>query len=331
MSQLNFCTLFDSGFLGRGIALYESLLKHEPNAHLYVVAFDDRSYQVLKEEAYSQMTVISLSEFEDPDLLKVKTERSQKEYCWTCTPSVIKYVIEKYNLPSCTYLDADLYFYASPASIFQEIGDKDVLITEHNYSPKYDQTELSGKYCVQFNYFKNSENGMKVLHWWRERCIEWCSDVPEEGKFGDQKYLDDWTERFEKVHVLREKQKALAPWNVQQYKLKGEDMPYQLKHIENHQLGDLVFYHFHHFTFHYIQYHLLGNTLKEKCVIEPSAYGFYDLDEAITNHLYGPYKKHLLNIEKRLSSKYGSFRYNAGKESKVNLLHKLLNKADGSN
>ena len=92
-----------------------------------------------------------------------------------------------------------------------------VLITEHRYTPQYDKSKLSGKYCVQFMYFDNTENGKKVLNWWRARCLEWCFNRHEDGKFGDQKYLDDWLTRFEGVHSLRHLGGGLAPWNVQQF------------------------------------------------------------------------------------------------------------------
>lgn len=270
----NYCTLFNSNYLTRGLAMYESLRTHSGEFHLYVFAFDDKSYDLLEGIGLDDMTVISLVTFEDEVLLKVKGDRSAREYCWTCTPSTIKYCIEKYGLDSCTYLDADLYFFANPAVLIEEMGDKSVLITEHRYNPEYDQSADSGIYCVQFMTFKNDANGMKILNWWRDACNEWCYARFEEGKFGDQKYLDDWTTRFKGVHVLENLGGGVAPWNVQQYGL--DDGAFEL-----------IFYHFHNYKF------LENNTVE--C-------GDYKLNENAIDVLYKPYTIHLERVTQQLKN-----------------------------
>ena len=48
--------------------------------------------------------------------------------------------------------------------------------------------------------------------------MEWCFNRFEEGKFGDQKYLDKWPELFDdKVHILSNKELLLAPWNATRF------------------------------------------------------------------------------------------------------------------
>ena len=270
--MLNYCTLFDSNYLTRGLAMYESLKKHSDSFHLYVFAFDELSYKLLKKMSLSDMSVISLDEFEDEELLKIKGDRSAGEYCWTCTPSTILYCIDTYDLESCTYLDADLYFYSNPIVLTEEMRDKSVLITEHRYTPEYDQSTTSGVYCVQFMTFKNDINGRKVLEWWRNSCNDWCYARFEDGKFGDQKYLDDWTSRFDGVHELQNLGGGVAPWNVQQYDLLDDEFR-------------LIFYHFHNFKF-------LENARVEL--------GGYKLKKSVIDKLYKPYIRHLDELTERL-------------------------------
>ncbi len=234
----NFCTLFDSNYLTRGLALYDSLRAMGESFKLYVVCFDAHAHHILKRLDFPDLILIKLEDFESEDLLKVKSERTAAEYCWTCTSHVIRYVLDTYNLPEMTYLDADLFFFAKPSILFEEFyrSDASVMITEHRYTPKYDMSKVSGIYCVQFMTFKADTRGLQVLQWWQERCIEWCYARFEDGKFGDQKYLDDWPERFEGIHVLQHSGGGVAPWNVQQYKVSFGPRVNALP---------IVFYHFH--------------------------------------------------------------------------------------
>lgn len=230
--------------------MYYSLLKVCKDFQLFVYAFDDVSYNFLRNGKYSNLTVISLGEFEDEQLLKVKPARTSAEYCWTCSSSTILHAIEHYHLDHCTYIDADLIFYADPSILIEEMGSDSVMITDHRYTPKYDQTATSGRYCVQFVTFKNDLRGLQVLKWWRNACLEWCYARFENGKFGDQKYLDDWVVRFAGVHELQHLGGGIAPWNVQQYhfiKRKGNIFG---KEKATGKRFPVVFYHFHGFRFY---------------------------------------------------------------------------------
>lgn len=245
MSKLNFVTLFNSNYLSRGLVLYESLQKYCPDFNLYVVAFDDLTYDYLIQFPRKNLTVISLAEFEDEKLLSIKSTRSAGEYCWTCTASTVLYAIKTYNLSHCVYIDADMRFYSNPQSLFDEWGNKSVLLTEHRYTSEYDQCLISGTYCVQFVGFKNDLDGIKALTYWRESCIDWCYARAEDGKFGDQKYLDDWTTRFNNVHVLQHLGGGLAPWNMQQYEFRKSNNKLFGKEKSTGNEFEAVFFHFH--------------------------------------------------------------------------------------
>lgn len=231
----NFCTLFDSHYIHKGISLYLSLERVAGDFQLYVMAFDRDCYNKLTELAFPKMIVEYLEDFETPELLAVKPTRSRMEYCWTCGPSVIHHFMTKNRLPDITYLDADLYFYNDPQIAYDEIGNKSVAITEQYYLTG----EFEGKYCVQFMYFKNDTDGIGCLEWWRDRCLEWCYARYEDGKLGDQKYLESFPVLFNNVHVIENRAVPMAPWNMDLYTYENGRMVYE------GVSKDIVFFHFH--------------------------------------------------------------------------------------
>jgi len=288
--MINFCTLFDSNYLTRGLALNNSLANVCPSYHLYVIAFDDNCYHYLKQANLPNLTPISLKDFEDQQLLAVKPTRSIAEYCWTCTPSTILYCIETFKLPSCTYIDSDMIFYRDPAILFDEVQNDSVLITPHRYTSQYDQSATHGIYCVEFMFFRNDEQGMIALRWWRERCIEWCYDHLENGKFGDQKYLDDWTSRFQGVKVLQHEGGGLAPWNIQQYVLSTVDNRLQVRNLRSGKSFPIVFFHFHGLKFYTDEMVSCSGSL-------------YELKQQVKDIIYVPYIKELLSLAELLKSR----------------------------
>lgn len=279
----NYCTLFDSYYMNRGLAMHESLTRTCQNFHLYIFAFDKKSEDILCKLRLKNVTVIGLDDFEDEKLLSIKSSRSKGEYCWTCTSSTIYYCITKFELDHCTYIDADLYFFSNPNVLVDEMQDKSVLITEHRYTSQYDQSETSGIYCVQFITFRNTNDGMKALTWWRDRCIEWCYDRFEDGKFGDQKYLDDWTDRFKGVHVLQNLGGGLAPWNIQQFDIETHPTLHvtEKKTARNFKV---IFFHFHAVRF-----------LKDE-IVDLGAYRL----SASAKKLYWIYLKNIQSVNDKL-------------------------------
>lgn len=285
--MLKFCTLFNTTYLSRGLAMYNSLKQQCENFHLYIFAFDSNSYELLSKMNLEYATIISLREFENSRLLAVKGERTAGEYCWTCASSTIKYCIEAFELDHCTYVDADLLFFSDPAVLVAEMGEKSVLITEHRYTPVHDQSATSGIYCVQFVTFKNNAAGMEVLNWWVDACINWCFNRMEDNKFGDQKYLDDWLTRFDCVHVLQHIGGGVAPWNVQQYDFVTKGGKTSGKELANEKNFDLVFYHFHDFTY------IKNNTYCLTSLV-------YQLDVNAIKHIYKPYTKALSEAKEQI-------------------------------
>ncbi|HUI44928.1 MAG TPA: glycosyl transferase [Nitrospirota bacterium] len=236
----HFVTLFDSSFLPIGMALHDSLMKHGQLFHLWIVCMDELVEDQLQRISLPNVTLIPVSSIETRDLLDLKKGRTRGEYCWTITPFTFEAVFDRdANVERVTYLDADLFFFSNPQILLQELNEsrKHVLITEHAYAPEYNYwSVLSGRFCVQFLTFRKTAEAIKVMRWWQMRCLEWCFARFEDGKFGDQKYLDSWPNLFaDEIHIVRKTDKTLAPWNEKYFEIQQ-----QIK-------LDPVFFHFHEF------------------------------------------------------------------------------------
>jgi hypothetical protein len=175
----------------------------------------------------------------DQGLLSSKGNRSKVEYYFTLTPSFLLYLLENVrDLEHITYLDSDIVFFSNPKPIFNFLGDGSILIVGHRFPERLKHLEIYGIYNVGLLTFKGDSEGKRCLEWWRERCIEWCFDIAMDGRFADQKYLDDWPDRFKGVVVLDHPGAGLAPWNQSQYR----------KRIRNGKVivdgRPILFYHF---------------------------------------------------------------------------------------
>lgn len=295
--MFNFCTLFDSYYLDKGIALYESLEKVCNDFHLYIFCFDAKAKSILQQYELGHATLLEAADLEKEYeiLLKLKQERSKAEYCWTCTPVCIEYILQHYDVDNCTYIDADLYFFQSPQVLFDEMKatNANVIITPHRFSSNWKDRyflKRSGKYCVEFNYFDNSQNAETILSWWREQCFAWCYHLYEKERMGDQKYLEKFPILFQGVHELSYLGGGVAPWNLRQYRLsKQAENKIALQEKATGQEFELVFYHFQNIRYlNFTSVNINSGTQ----------------DKQLKNAIYVPYLVHIEDVRSKLKE-YG--------------------------
>ena len=216
----HYCTYFDRGFLIQGLALWRSLAAQDPDSVLWVLALDDFTATALREIGGTWMRTVTLAELEagDPALAAAKANRSRVEYYFTLSPCWPRWLLAKHpDMSRVTYVDADMYFFSSPECVFEDMdaAGASVLITGHRF-PVWQRAhyERHGRYNVGILSFRRDAAGQGCLDDWRARCLEWCYDRLEDGKYADQKYLDDWPARLgAALLVLEHPGVNLAPWN----------------------------------------------------------------------------------------------------------------------
>jgi glycosyltransferase involved in cell wall biosynthesis len=284
-----YCTYFDHHYLPRGLALYDSLCRHGRIFELWVLCLSEECEQALQKLKLLGVKTISMREFEagDAPLQAAKQNRSQIEYFFTCTPSLPLFLF-KINpvMDSVTYLDGDLYFFGDAEEIHAEIGEASIAITPHRFPPALRDSERYGIYNVGWITFRRDTNALACLEWWRERCLEWCYDREENGRFADQKYLDCWPSKFAGVKVIEHPGVNLAPWNLSGHQLEWE----------NGRLWvdgrPLLVFHFH------------GLKQLTRRIFDPQLVRYQvKLGPVSKRRIYRPYLEHLIFTTNRLNIK----------------------------
>ena len=238
----HFCTYFDTNYLLRGLTMFRSLQQHGGDFVMWALCCDDASYRAVEKLSLPNLRPISLAQIEsyEPALLKARANRTFIEYLWTLSPVWPLYLFETApEIEMLTYLDADLFFFSSPEPVFQEIGAHSVALFEHRFPDHLKSREINGIYNVGWLSFRRDATGLACLQRWKTQCLDWCYDRNEVGRYGDQKYLDEWPQIWPGVRVVEHQGAGVAPWNWQLHQITRQDG----RLCSNG--APLVFFHFH--------------------------------------------------------------------------------------
>ncbi len=283
--KYNMCTLFDKNFLFKGLALYNSISSKMSDFHLWILCIDDETHRILSLLKLPNVTLVSLSEIEDQPILTAKANRSFVEYLWTLSSNFPWWVLNKNSqIESVAYVDADLYFFDSPKTVYDQLGLGSVAIIPHRLLRRGSE-EKYGKYNVGMLIFKNDGDGRRCLDWWRQECLNWCYNRTEDGLYGDQKYLDQFESRFKNVVSIDHKGACAAPWNISNYRVRYDGARAVLDE------DPIIFFHFSGFKIypkHYLfsygptnDYAYTRFSVEKKYIYRPYADALYNSLEMI--------------------------------------------------
>jgi hypothetical protein len=268
-------------------------MQHDPMFQLWILCMDDGCYDILEEMELPNVHLVSLAELENkfPGLLEAKKNRTVIEYYFTCTPALPLYVLDTGpSIEDITYLDADLFFFADPAPIYEEIADHSIAIIEHRFPRDLSHLAEYGIFNVGFIYFRKDETGLACLRRWLEQCLEWCYDRVDGDRFADQKYLDAWPDRFENLRIVQHKGANLAPWNLANYAV-------TFRRGQSYVDGQpLIFFHFH--GLRRVSSWLFETNLEIYNVRTPTP---------VLNRIYKPYIRAISRISERYPGFAGLF------------------------
>ncbi|MDB4214588.1 hypothetical protein N9739_00340 [Burkholderiaceae bacterium] len=241
-----YCTIFDDNYLARALALYESLMRVNEAATFAFFCIDAKSAGLLTALKLERSIVVTHDEFATAELLGLRADRSKGEYCWTCKPFALLYLMR--NVPAAdwvVYVDTDMMFFADPDEALPG-PDAHYLLAPHGFHSGFAAHEKSaGRHNAGYVAARCSKQGEQATGWWKDRCVESCSVIPTDTTFADQKYLDQFSELFPFGASARHKGLNVAPWNVENFSVEThsgrvyvDDVPLLLYHFQGLQLFD---------------------------------------------------------------------------------------------
>lgn len=236
-----YCTYFDHRYAEQGLAMLASLASLEKKAVVWVLALTEECEAILKKISPPLARVVPLRELLDqqPALRKVRSKRGPVEFYFTASPVFVRACLEKVPARQLlTKLDADLFFYESPAFLHRLERNHSIIITPHRFAAPLQDRVRFGMFNVGWVSLRNDRIGRKCAEDWEKQCLDWCHDRPEPRRFADQKYLDAWPKKYPKVKILSHPGANLANWNVREAGLSWDGRKVLV------QGQPLVFYHF---------------------------------------------------------------------------------------
>jgi hypothetical protein len=270
----SYCTLFDKNYLYQGVALHDSLVATARDFKLYALAMDEEAFVMLRRLKRESLVPVRVDDLLTDEVRAVRARTSHGQFCWVSQPLICEHLLERHGLDMVTYLEADSYFFSDPEVLFQELGSDSMSLVPHSYSAEFDNSKQSGRFCVQFNAFRNDARARAVLLDWKAENFRYDKSRPL--LFPGQICMDTWPSRFAGVKVIGHKGAGVAPWNVRGYEVTVRD---GVPHVDG---VPVVFYHYH-------QYGRLRSGAHEL--------GSYPMTQQVIDVFYRPYVAALSRAE----------------------------------
>lgn len=209
-----FCAITSKEYIIKTVALYESLRQRMDNFHFWICCQDQESYDIVRLLQLPKVTLLPLKVVATPAYNAAVKDRSMKEKSWTLKPILCKYILANYNIDQLLYCDSDLYFFDHPDIISKEWQGHVFYMARQRATEN--MHNRNGIYQAGLLGFSKDAKAKEILDWWEKRCIDWCYDSYDlqNGRWGDQKYLDMVPVEFTHIRVTDNEGVNLAPWNL---------------------------------------------------------------------------------------------------------------------
>lgn len=208
-------------YLPRASTLAHSFLAHHPDYRFLIFLIDpkdERTYPFRKEN----LEFISIQDLKIESLPSLISNLNISEISFSLKPILAEYILKQFpETGHLFYFDGDIRIYNKLDVAEGMLENYDLVLTPHFTHPVEDDkipTELdilrTGLYNMGFAGFKNSENSLKILAWWKNRVLKFGYENRDLGLSADQMWMSLAPLFFKHVGIIKHPGYNFAYWNV---------------------------------------------------------------------------------------------------------------------
>lgn len=216
MTKRHFVTFFSKEYAIYGLTLIDSILSLHKDSLMMAMPLDQESNEILKRKSTGSSRLRILDSVETVRKIEEYREegRSKAEAIFTVKPLIMEIAIKNIDWGDFIfYCDADLYFFKQmPSSI--GIKNRVVVLSEHLFRTSLSSYLQYGKFNAGFVGIRHNHDGLSVLEWWKNKCIESCSKEVKADSFADQKYLEQIASFESRIEVISSKAINQSLWMI---------------------------------------------------------------------------------------------------------------------
>lgn len=174
------------------------------------------------------------------------------EFSTSLKPFIAMHLLEAYE--KVIFFDPDTFLYNTIDSILALLDEEEIVVTPHYITPQKRGTELTqsdvalmrfGSFNLGFFAIKKSDESVRFLQWWDERCQDLCYVETQFGLATDQKWITIAPCFFPTLHISFNLGFNVAFWNLHERKVTVGEIEGIFKVNEKF---DLIFFHFSSFN-----------------------------------------------------------------------------------
>ena len=228
---MHFFTSITANYLPKARVLAKSVKRHNPEAIFHLV-LSDKAPEGFKLDSEPFDSLILIEDLGVPDLDSWIFKHSVVELCTAVKGPAFVRIFEVTDADKVVYFDPDMVILHNLEELSNIFERASVVLTPHQVVPDVTDDAIidneicslkHGVYNIGFLAVKRSEEGLRFIHWWRDRLLKYCYDDIPNGLFTDQKWVDLAPAFFEDICILRDKTYNVATWNLTHRDVRSND------------------------------------------------------------------------------------------------------------